>query len=156
RDRAVERSSAPGSQARILLALDRPDDRFQADVVHELTHAFEFDILPAAALSAGTAWIMEGLAEHEGEVWASGDDDLLRGLVRTDRVPSLSAFETSAERRLPYAVGHAAFDFIAARWGLDGIRQMLFSMRQRQAADRGGLYNAAFGISAEEFDQAFE
>jgi hypothetical protein len=29
-------------------------------------------------------------------------------------------------------------------------------MRQRQAADRGGLYYAAFGISAEAFDQAFE
>jgi hypothetical protein len=33
---------------------------------------------------------------------------------------------------------------------------MLFSMRQRQAVDRGGLYPAAFGIPAEEFDQAFE
>jgi hypothetical protein len=71
-------------------------------------------------------------------------------------VPALSAFQPTSERRLPYAVGHAAFDFINARWGLDGIRSMFFSMRQRQAADRGVLYSAAFGISAEAFDQAFE
>jgi beta-lactamase regulating signal transducer with metallopeptidase domain len=146
----------PGTQSRILLALDRPDDRFRADITHEVTHEFEFDILPAGVPNGGPDWILEGLAEHEGEVWAAGDDDLLRGLVRTDRVPALSAFESTTERRLPYAIGHAAFDFIAARWGLDGIRQMFFSMRQRQAADRAGLYYAAFGISAEEFDQGFE
>jgi hypothetical protein len=39
---------------------------------------------------------------------------------------------------------------------MDGIRRLLFTLRQRQAADRGGLYPAAFGIQAEEFDQAFE
>ena len=156
RDRIVETGVVPGSQSRILLALNRPDDRFQADVAHEVTHAFEFDILPAGVPNGGPQWIQEGLAEREGDVWGSGDDELLRGLVRSDRVPSLSAFESTTERRLAYAVGHAAFDFITARWGLDGIRQMLFSMRQRQAADRAGLYLAAFGISAEEFDRAFE
>jgi beta-lactamase regulating signal transducer with metallopeptidase domain/biopolymer transport protein ExbD len=156
RDRAGVIGPVPGTQSRILLALDRPDDRFQADLTHEVTHEFEFDILPAGVPTGGPEWILEGLAEHEGELWAAGDDDLLRGLVRTDRVPALSAFESTTERRLPYAVGHAAFDFIKARWGMDGIRQMLFSMRQRQAADRGGLYYAAFGIAAEEFDQAFE
>jgi len=145
-----------GTQPRILLALDRPEDRFRAEVAHEVTHAFEFDILPAAVVHEGPEWIREGLAEHEGEVWAAEDDVLLRGLVRADRVPALSAFERPAERRLSYSLGHAAFDFIAARWGLDGIRKMLFTMRQRQAVDRGGVYLAAFGISAEEFDQAFE
>jgi beta-lactamase regulating signal transducer with metallopeptidase domain/biopolymer transport protein ExbD len=156
RGRAGADGNVPGTSSRILLALDRADDRFQADVVHEITHVFEFDILPAGVSNGGPQWIWEGLSEHEGELWAPGDDDLLRGLVRTDRVPALSAFESTNERRLPYAVGHAAFDFIAARWGMNGIRQMLFSMRQRQAADRGGLYLAAFGVSAEEFDRAFE
>jgi beta-lactamase regulating signal transducer with metallopeptidase domain len=156
RNGVVATGVVPGTQSRILLALDRPDDRFQADVTHEVTHEFEFDILPAGVPTGGPEWILEGLAEHEGELWAAGDDDLLRGLVRADRVPALSAFESTTERRLPYAVGHAAFDFIKARWGLDGIRQMFFSMRQRQAADRGGLYPAAFGIPAEEFDRAFE
>jgi biopolymer transport protein ExbD len=156
RDRGAGSGALPGTQSKILLAMDRSDDRFQADVTHEVTHEFEFDILPGRVPNGGPVWIWEGLAEHEGGLWAAGDDELLRGLVRADRVPSLSAFETTAERRLPYAVGHAAFDFIATRWGLDGIRSMLFSMRQRRAADRGGLYYAAFGISAEAFDEAFE
>jgi beta-lactamase regulating signal transducer with metallopeptidase domain/biopolymer transport protein ExbD len=156
RDRGIAGGALPGTRSKILLALDRPDDRFRADVSHEVTHEFEFDILPGMVPSGGPEWIWEGLAEHEGEVWAAGDDDLLRGLIRMNRVPALSAFESGTERRLPYAVGHAAFDFIATRWGLDGIRSMFFSMRQRQAADRGGLYYAAFGISAEAFDQAFE
>jgi beta-lactamase regulating signal transducer with metallopeptidase domain/biopolymer transport protein ExbD len=160
RDRIVANGvlprTLPGTQSKILLALDRPDDRFRADVIHEVTHEFEFDILPAGVPDGGPGWILEGLAEHEGGRWAAGDDDLLRGLIRMNHVPALSAFENGTERRLPYAVGHAAFDFIATRWGLDGIRSMFFSMRQRQAADRGGLYYAAFGISAEAFDQAFE
>ena len=160
RDRVVAQGvlpgALPGMQSKILLALDRPDDRFRADIAHEVTHEFEFDILPTPVLHDSPAWMLEGLAEREGELWTAGDDELLRGLVRADRVPSLSAFEPTAEHRLPYAVGHAAFDFIAARWGLDGIRQMFFSIRQRQAADRGGLYHAAFGISAEQFDQSFE
>jgi len=156
RERAAPSGGVPGTQPRILLALDRSDDQLLAEFTHEITHAFEFDILPAGVPSGGPGWIWEGLAEHEGETWAAGDEDLLRGLVRTDRVPALSAFENTTERRLPYAVGHAAFDFITARWGLDGIRQMFFSMRQRQAADRGALYSVAFGISAEAFDQAFE
>jgi beta-lactamase regulating signal transducer with metallopeptidase domain len=146
----------PGRSSRLLLAVDRPDDRLLADLTHEVTHQFEFDILPAAVLNDSPAWIAEGLAEHEGEAWAIGDEDLLRGLVRTDSVPALSAFERPAQRRLSYSLGHAAFDFIAARWGLDGIRRLLFTLRQRQAADRGGLYLAAFDIPAEEFDQAFD
>jgi uncharacterized protein (TIGR03435 family) len=156
RNGVVATGVVPGTQSRILLALDRPDDRFQADVTHEVTHEFEFDVLPAGVPTGGPEWILEGLAEHEGELWAAGDDDLLRGLVRADRVPALSAFQATTERRLPYAIGHAAFDFIKARWGLDGIRRLLFTLRQRQAADRSGLYPAAFGIPAEEFDQAFE
>src|SRR5262249_15731431 len=97
RDRVLENATVPGTGSRILLALDRPDDRFQADVIHELTHAFEFDILPAGVPNGGPAWILEGLSEHEGEVWAPGDDELLRGLVRASRVPSLSAFESTTE-----------------------------------------------------------
>jgi TonB family protein len=57
---------------------------------------------------------------------------------------------------MSYSLGHAAFDFIAARWGMDGIRRVLFTLRQRRAADRGSLYPAALDISAEEFDQGFE
>jgi beta-lactamase regulating signal transducer with metallopeptidase domain len=156
RGRGFAGGSVRGRSSRILLALDRPDDRFQAEVTHEVTHEFEFDILPAAVINDGPEWIREGLAEHEGEAWASGDDELLRALVRTDSVPALTAFERPTERRLSYSLGHAAFDFIAARWGMDGIRRLLFALRQRQAADRGGLYPAAFGIQAEEFDRAFE
>ena len=156
RDRAAASGGLPETQSRTLLALDRPDDRFQADVVHEVTHWFEFDILPAAVLNAGPALIREGLAEHEGEVWTAGDEDLLRGLVRSDSVPAVTTFDDRPPQRMSYSLGHAAFDFIAARWGMDGIRRLLFTLRQRQAADRGGLYPAALDVSAEEFDQAFE
>jgi len=156
RDRAAATGGLPGTQSRTLLALDRPADRFQADVVHEVTHWFEFDILPAAVLNAGPAWIREGLAEHEGEVWTAGDEDLLRGLVRSNSVPALTTFEDRPPQRMSYSLGHAAFDFIAARWGMDGIRRLLFTLRQRQAADRDSLYPGALDISAEEFDQAFE
>jgi beta-lactamase regulating signal transducer with metallopeptidase domain len=156
RNGVVATGVVPGTQSRILLALDRPDDRFQADVTHEVTHEFEFDILPAGVRSGGPEWILEGLAEHEGELWAVGDDDLLRGLVRADRVPALSAFQATTERRLPYAIGHAAFDFIKARWGMDGIRRFLFVLRQQRAVEHDRLYAEALGMSADAFDQSFD
>ena len=35
-----------------------------------------------------------------------------------------------ADGRLPYNLGHAAFEFIESRWGKEGLRQFLFALRK--------------------------
>ena len=55
----------------------------------------------------------------------------------------------------PIVVGHAAFDFIETRWGKDGVRRFLGAARRRPAGS-AGLYDAAFNVTADEFDRGFE
>ena len=63
----------------------------------------------------------------------------------------------AATRALVYNLGHAAFEFIEARYGKEGIRQFLYTLRKNIVG--GGIddiYQQAFRIKPEEFDQAFE
>src|SRR4029453_13249892 len=59
--------------------------------------------------------------------------------------------------RLIYNMGHAAFEFIEARYGKEGIRQFLYTFRKNIGA--GGMediYQQAFRTKPEEFDEAFD
>ena len=63
----------------------------------------------------------------------------------------------SSEPALVYNLGHAAFEFIEARYGKEGIRQFLYTFRKNIVG--GGMediYQQAFRIKPEEFDEAFE
>jgi beta-lactamase regulating signal transducer with metallopeptidase domain len=148
----------PAPSTRILLALDEPDDAFRASIAHEITHVFEFDILPSAVAGTTPQWMLEGLAEYEGQRWAAGDQVMLRELVRDNAVPTLSTLGpdvSQVNRRFAYSVGHAAFDFIDSQWGADGIRRLLFVLRSG-VVDRQAVYSRAFSVGPTEFDQRFE
>jgi hypothetical protein len=142
---------------RTLLPLDQPDDAFQATVTHEIAHTFELNIVPRATLAATPTWIVEGLSEYEGGAWGTSDHAILRDLVRTNGVPALSTVDATLGQgnpRLPYSLGHAAFDFIAARWGADGIRRLLLALRNGNV-DQKTLYMTAWGVSTDDVDRAF-
>jgi len=151
-------NAPPGTSTRILLAVDEPDDAFRASIAHEITHVFEFDILPSTVAGTTPQWMLEGLAEYEGERWAPGDQVMLRDLVRTNAVPALSTLGPDVSQvnpRFAYSLGHAAFDFIDSQWGDDGIRRLLFVLRSG-VIDREAVYSRAFSVDPEEFDRRFE
>jgi len=59
--------------------------------------------------------------------------------------------------RAPYNFGHAVFEFIEERYGKEGIRQFLYTLRKNIVG--GGvdsIYQQAFRTSADEFDREFE
>ena len=58
--------------------------------------------------------------------------------------------------RLVYNLGHALYEFIEARWGKDGVRQFLFSLRKSAIGGGSSPYEEAFQMTAREFDQQFE
>ena len=58
--------------------------------------------------------------------------------------------------RVVYDLGHAAFEFIEARWGKEGIRQYLFSLRKSVIGGGEAAYEEALRVTADEFDQQFE
>ena len=145
---------------RIVLPIDEPPDQLYRLVTHELTHQFAFDIIPRSVIRRGIPlWVDEGLADYMAGVWRPSDLMAVRDAALSDILPRMSQFVDYggfANARVVYNLGHAAFEFIEERWGKEGVRQFLFSLRKTAIGGGGDIYDDAFNISADEFDDAFE
>ena len=75
---------------------------------------------PAAPL-----WVDEGLANYMAGYWNILDLMQIRDAALNDSVPRMSRYDAEAlSGRLPYSMGHAAFEFIEAKWGKEGLRAL--------------------------------
>jgi hypothetical protein len=151
---------AEPTRNRMLLPLDEPPDLLYRTITHELTHIFEFDIIPQSLIRREEPlWINEGLSDYEAGYWAPIDLATVRDAAVADIVPKMSNLEgygNFSNPRLIYNLGHAAFEFMESRWGKEGIRQFLFSLRKSVIGGGDSAYDEAFKMKADEFDQAFE
>jgi hypothetical protein len=151
---------AEPSRNRMLLPLDEPPDLLYRTITHELTHIFEFDIIPQSLIRReAPLWINEGLSDYEAGYWAPLDLATVRDAAVADIVPKMSKLEGYGEfsnPRLIYNLGHAAFEFMESRWGKEGIRQFLFSLRKSVIGGGDNAYDEAFKLKPDEFDQGFE
>ena len=147
-------------QNRIVFLADEDPDRWYWQIAHELTHIFAFDIIPRSAANASRVpvWMDEGLADYMAGTWLSEDLAALRDVVTSDRVPSMSNLSVAHDtrNRLPYSLGHAFFDFIEARYGVERIKQFLVELRRDVVDGTDDLYQAAFHLTPDEIDLAFE
>ncbi len=143
---------------RMVLPIDEPGDQLYRLITHELTHVFEFDIIPRGILGASLPlWMDEGLANYMAGYWNVLDLMQVRDAAITDNVPRMSQFETQPlSGRLPYSLGHATFEFIEARWGKEGLRQFLFSLRKSIIGGGESAYEEALKLKPEEFDEQFD
>ena len=144
---------------RMVLPIDEPSDALYRLITHELTHIFEFDIIPRSLLHRGLPlWVDEGLADHMTGYWQPFDLMSVRDAAIADIMPPMSDFQGQAfvDGRLPYNLGHAAFEFIEARWGKEGLRQFLFALRKAVIGGGESAYEEAFRLKPEEFDEQFE
>jgi hypothetical protein len=144
---------------RMVLPIDEPSDALYRLITHELTHIFEFDIIPRSLLRRGLPlWVDEGLADYMTGYWNAFDLMTVRDAAIADIVPAMSDFQGAAfvDGRLPYNLGHSAFEFIESRWGKEGIRQFLFALRKNVIGGGESAYEEAFRLKAEEFDEQFE
>lgn len=144
---------------RMVMPIDEPSDSLYRLITHELTHIFEFDIIPRSLLRRGLPlWVDEGLAEHMTGYWNPFDLMTVRDAALSDNIPPMSDFQGQAfvDGRLPYNLGHAAFEFIESRWGKEGLRQFLFALRKAVIGGGESAYEEAFRLKAEEFDEQFE
>jgi hypothetical protein len=151
---------AEPTRNRMLLPLDEPPDLLYRTITHELTHIFEFDIIPQSLIRREEPlWINEGLSDFETGYWAPLDLATVRDAAVADIVPKMSQLQGYGDfsnPRLIYNLGHAAFEFMESRWGKEGIRQFLFSLRKSVIGGGDSAYDEAFKLKAEEFDQQFE
>jgi hypothetical protein len=144
---------------RMVLPIDEPSDALYRLITHELTHIFEFDIIPRSLLRRGLPlWVDEGLADYMTGYWNPFDLMTVRDAAVSDNVPAMSDFQgvQFQDGRLPYNLGHAAFEFIESKWGKEGLRQFLFALRKAVIGGGESAYEEAFRLKAEEFDEQFE
>ena len=144
---------------RMVLPIDEPSDALYRLITHELTHIFEFDIIPRSLLRRGLPlWVDEGLSDYMTGYWNPFDLMTVRDAAVSDNVPAMSDFQgvQFQDGRLPYNLGHAAFEFIESKWGKEGLRQFLFALRKAVIGGGESAYEEAFRLKAEEFDEQFE
>ena len=145
---------------RMVLPIDQPSDQLYRLITHELTHIFEFDIIPRTLIRRTVPlWVDEGLADYMAGVWRPLDLMMIRDAAVADTVPKMSEFEEYggfANPRLVYNLGHAAFEFIESRYDKESIRQYLFALRKNVLGGGTDAYEEAFHLSTEEFDLEFD
>src|SRR4051795_11660997 len=144
---------------RMVLPIDEPSDALYRLITHELTHIFEFDIIPRSLLHRQLPlWVDEGLSDYMTGYWQPFDLMTVRDAAIADIIPSMSDFEGVAfvDGRLPYNLGHAAFEFIESRWGKEGLRQFLFALRKAVIGGGESAYEEAVRLKPEKFDEQFE
>jgi hypothetical protein len=145
---------------RMLVPLDDPPDLLYRTITHELAHIFQFDIIPTSLIRRNLPlWVNEGLSDYERGEWSPIDLMFVRDAAVADIVPKMTELEgygSSGNPRLIYNLGHAVFEFIESRWGKEGIRQFLFSLRKSVIGGGEDAYEEALNLKPEEFDQQFE
>ena len=149
--------SEPAGNRIVVLVEDWGDD-LVARISHELTHVFAFEAVPRS--DSGTSvplWVDEGLADYGVGTWSETDEGILRGLVESGDIPSMSTAEGRAgfeNPRVVYALGHAAFDFVEAEWGPETVTAFMraFGTAGNPVA---GPYRDVLGLTPAAFDARF-
>ncbi len=144
---------------RMVVPIDEPPDRLQGLITHELTHVFEFDLIPRGFVQRSVPlWVDEGLADYMRGLWDPLDVMTIRDAAVTEKVPKISKSEFEAlSGRDAYNFGHAAFEYIEARFGREGIRQFLYTLRKNVVGGKlDDIYQQAFRMKPEEFDEGYQ
>jgi hypothetical protein len=151
---------AESDRRRMLMPIDEPTDRLYGLIVHELTHVFQYDIIPTGLIRRSVPlWMNEGHADYERAQWDPIDLMTVRDAAVADIIPKMTSLEGYGETNNPrmiYNLGHAVFEFIEARWGKEGVQRFLFALRKSVIGGGEDAYEEAFQMKPDEFDQAFE
>jgi hypothetical protein len=145
---------------RIVMPIDEPPDLLYRLVVHELTHQFQFDIIPTGLIRRNMPlWVFEGMSDYMTGVWQPSDIMTVRDAAVSDIVPKMSEMQDYggfSNPRLIYNLGHAAFEFMEAKWGKEGVRAYVFALRRSVIGGSDDAYQEAFQMTPEEWDQQFD
>ncbi|HEX5110879.1 MAG TPA: hypothetical protein VFV95_20650 [Vicinamibacterales bacterium] len=151
---------AEPTRKRIVMPMDEPPDLLYRLIVHELTHQFEFDMIPTSLIRREMPlWINEGLSDYMTGLWKPLDLMMVRDAAVTDIVPRMSqltSYGNFGNPRMIYNLGHAVFEFIEARWTKKGLQDYILALRKSVIGGGEDPFREAFGLKDEEFDQQFE
>ncbi len=143
---------AEPARDRMVIPIDNPPDELQELFIHELTHIFQFDIIPRSLVRRSVpVWIDEGMATYMESEWDALDLMVIRDAAVTDEIPSFEALNVGFARAA-YSFGASVFQFMEERFGKEGVRQFVFALRRAVVAGVGAdVYEQAFRLTPEEF-----
>lgn len=145
---------------RIVMPIDEPPDLLYRLIVHELTHQFQFDIIPTGLIRRNMPlWVFEGMSDYMTGYWRPLDIMTVRDAAVSDIVPKMSEMQEYggfSNPRLIYNLGHAAFEFMESKWGKEGVRAYVFALRRSVIGGSDDAYQEAFQMTPEEWDQQFD
>ncbi len=145
---------------RIVMPIDEPPDLLYRLIVHELTHQFQFDIIPTGLIRRNMPlWTMEGMSDYMTGDWRPLDIMTVRDAAVSDIVPKMSEMQDYggfSNPRLIYNLGHAAFEFMESKWGKEGVRAYVFALRRSVIGGSDDAYQEAFQVTPDEWDQQFD
>jgi hypothetical protein len=125
-------------------------------VVHELTHAYLFDLLYGGSASrllaegsffAAPLWFSEGLAEHLSLGMEPDAEMFLRDGIVTGYLPPLER----SGGYLVYKQGQSAVGWLVARHGEERLRRLLRELRRTRGFDRA--FQRVMGMPVRRFDE---
>nr|MBA3270261.1 hypothetical protein [Acidobacteriota bacterium] len=100
---------AEPSRYRIVMPMDEPSDLLYRLTVHELTHQFQYDIIPTSLVRQNMPlWVFEGMSDYMTGVWRPIDLMTVRDAAVADIVPKMSELQGYGEfgnARLIYNLG---------------------------------------------------
>jgi hypothetical protein len=151
---------AESTRNRMLIPLDEPPDLLFRTITHELTHIFQFDVIPQSLIRESMPlWVSEGHADYETGYWAPLDLMTVRDAAVADIIPKMSELKDYGDfgnPRLIYNLGHVAFEFIESKYGKEGVRQFLFALRKNVIGGGENAYKEGLKLEPDEFDQEFD
>jgi Tol biopolymer transport system component len=128
---------------------------------HELVHAFQFDVIAAAAPGGATQaqaalrlplWFIEGMAEF----LSIGAESTLTAMWMRDATArgDLPAIEKLDDPRyFPYRYGHAFWAFVAGRYGDAAVARLLRGAANAKSYD--DLFGRVLGVDAKQLTEAW-
>jgi Tol biopolymer transport system component len=128
-------------------------------VVHELTHAFTFDmmyggildsILSAQYIFQIPLWFMEGLAEHESLGWDRNSDMIMRDASITGYALPL---EMLGGGYLVYKQGQSAVGFLVDRYGKEKLVDIIRGLNNSKNLDR--VFQMTLGMDVRKFSETW-
>ncbi|TMQ73337.1 MAG: hypothetical protein E6K80_00385 [Candidatus Eisenbacteria bacterium] len=140
---------------RVVIPFMGPYEDLRHVVVHELTHAYMFDMLYGGAAGAMLArqsfyqvplWFAEGLAEYNSLGMESNAEMFLRDGTISGYLPPLEY----AGGYIVYKQGQSAVSYLVDRYGEPRLRDLLQRMRQMHSFERA--FQRSLGVPVERFD----
>jgi Tol biopolymer transport system component len=144
---------------RVVLPFAGSYEELRHVVVHELTHAFMFDMLYNGGLPSFITrqnivyvplWFAEGLAEWNSLGWEPNADMFMREGTIAGYLPPLPY----GGNYLIYKEGQAAIKFMNERYGPDRVRDLLQKLKFHRSFDRA--FELSLGMSQNKFDEEFQ